>query len=616
MEDIILEYNNHKKNVILNHFNNIIVNQDNEKGNFKLSDNKLQIIWDNNEDIKEIFIFTNTKNNIHIYKNIEINKNKIYIINNNIEDLYILNDKEIFKNNKIIGKYYYINYFLTIEYLDLKKEIYINIDDKYYLKSLYEKKIHLYYYKDDKIINTIFYMNDYNKYIYDEYDVYNECGNFILVNNILNIYWHNNFNDHFMIEETSNYYYSEYLLNNIFKKILIHMNNDIQTYLIYKDRIFHFNKYDIIHKYYYIDETKFGFDNNIFELENNIYYDKTIKYCKNIELVHNEWNDSCIINILNNYLYRLSNKEECGKYNIINNSIIIYWEKWNTEVFECKDNIYYYKDKYSIEILIIHSDWTDICFIDNDKIYRKSIENEVGKYLLESDKLVIYWEKWNENVFYKCDKDYYDPIYLICIFINNIKYILNTFNNKIYENSIHIGYYIKYDTTIHIVINNILKIYFYTLKSNNITLYDDMYKEIIIHKYFDEIYKINVLTNEIFYDNKKMDYLNFEEYSLYNNKYYFKEYLHLHNKEIYLIDNILNEKYYHNYIDNYFYNNNKKLRFLQDDKIYYVIQYNRIFKYYYLYEHNILLIHDLYMIFISFYLILKYILYLWHIDKI
>jgi len=452
-------------------------------------------------------------------------------------------------------------------------------------------------------------MNDYNKYIYNENNIYHECGNFILLNNILNIYWNNNLNDYFFIEEPSDYYYSEYLLNNIFKKILIDINNNIHTYLINKDEIFNLNKHDIIYTYHYIDETKFEFDYNIYEINNNIYYDQTMKYCKNIDLVHIEWSDSCIINTLNNYLYRLSNNKECGKYNIIQDNIIIFWEKWNTEVFECKDNVYYYKEKYSIDILIIHSDWTDICIIENNKIYRKSIENESGKYLLESNKLIIYWEKWNENVFYKCEKDYYDPLYFIYVVINNVTYILNTFNNKIYDNSINIGYYIKYDTTIHITINNISKVYFYILQSNNITLFDDMYKEIIIHKYFDEIYKINLLTNELFHNNNKVDYFNFEEYKLYNNKYYFSEYLCLQDKEIYLIDNIHNEKYYHNYIDSYFYNNNQKIRFLQDDKIYYVIHKNGLFKYYYINEYHILLIHDLYILLMIFYLILKYILY-------
>ena len=66
MEDIIIEYNKNKKNVIINHFNNTVINENNDKGYFKLNENILKIIW-NNTNFEEIFILINNKNNINIY---------------------------------------------------------------------------------------------------------------------------------------------------------------------------------------------------------------------------------------------------------------------------------------------------------------------------------------------------------------------------------------------------------------------------------------------------------------------------------------------------------------------------------------------------------------------
>ena len=53
MEDIIIEYNNIKKNVIINHFSNTVISENNEKGYFKLNDNILKITWNNTMNLSE-----------------------------------------------------------------------------------------------------------------------------------------------------------------------------------------------------------------------------------------------------------------------------------------------------------------------------------------------------------------------------------------------------------------------------------------------------------------------------------------------------------------------------------------------------------------------------------
>ena len=96
----------------------------------------------------------------------------------------------------------------------------------------------------------------------------------------------------------------------------------------------------------------------------------------------------------------------------------------------CEDNI----DNlniYKIEFLLVHSDWSDICIIDNHKIYRKTDDTEFGNYSLVLNKLTVYWDKWKENIFYNCNNEYYLDSYINFILINDIKYILNNFNNKI-----------------------------------------------------------------------------------------------------------------------------------------------------------------------------------------
>ena len=63
MEDIIIEYNNIKKNVIINHFSNTVISENNEKGYFKLNDNtpvKLPF-WGYGKYVKNNIIYNESK---------------------------------------------------------------------------------------------------------------------------------------------------------------------------------------------------------------------------------------------------------------------------------------------------------------------------------------------------------------------------------------------------------------------------------------------------------------------------------------------------------------------------------------------------------------------------
>ena len=102
------------------------------------------------------------------------------------------------------------------------------------------------------------------------------------------------------------------------------------------------------------------------------------------------------------------------------------------------------------DIEIYHKDWNDIIILDYYKntLYRKSNNNETGKYILNENILLIKWEKWNNEYFYKKNNNYY--------FIDN---------NKVLENNISYIYLNNYDTLSkyefkqYIIDNNLNKIY-------------------------------------------------------------------------------------------------------------------------------------------------------------
>ena len=117
----------------------------------------------------------------------------------------------------------------------------------------------------------------------------NEKGKFFINNNILKIKWDNNIEENFMKVDKS-------------------LHDDLQIYSLILDE-------------------------NSKIMINDINEDIQINEETQINVIHKSWNDYCIINKSTNILYRLSYSDEYGKYEINGNKLIIYWEKWNSEVF-------------------------------------------------------------------------------------------------------------------------------------------------------------------------------------------------------------------------------------------------------------------------------------------
>lgn len=113
-----------------------------------------------------------------------------------------------------------------------------------------------------------------------------------------------------------------------------------------------------------------------------------------IKLIHNEWSDNVYLNIINNRLYRENIIDEYGSFILDKNILYINWDKWGKEVFIKNNEDYYYTES----INLFHSEWEDICYIDNinNIIYRKSNFSK-GIVCKEYDEYNIQWELWEEQ---------------------------------------------------------------------------------------------------------------------------------------------------------------------------------------------------------------------------
>jgi len=615
MEDIKIIYSNYEEIILINYFNNIVIKKNNEKGKFIINNNILKIKWIK-KNIEEKFIYNNNISYndylINTYNFIEVKNLEIYIVHKDWEETCIIDDDKIFKKNDIsyCGSYYHNeNYnFMLISWLNSVEEKYIKKENKYCISEM-NNEINLVYYYNKNILNDTFILDNKNTNIYNK-NTNNVVGNYNIdiKNNILIVNWKFS-NDKFYYKDLKKYYYSEYLLNNYFKIIKININNIKYNYIIntYNNKIFNENDFTILFDYKEIDEIKFSIKLNekydfVFELDNeNIYNNVTEKYNENILIVHKLWNDTCIINKYNKYIYRNKNKES-GKYEIINDKLIIYWEIWDQEIFINIDDIYYYQTN---ELIIQHKDWNTVCIIENLYIYRKDNRSEYGKYSFDNNKLTIYWEKWDNELFYKLNDIYYYQKCIKILIYNNKEYLYVLNNNKLYNNfnnyeefgNINIDDIYVY---IDLYINNIEEKFYYKYENNYeyIILYKNIYKDICVIKDFEEILTINLLDNKIKNNSKEgiYEYIDNEYFNIYWNlsnnnelyqlideKYYCKEYLDIQNKNILLINNNNHILYRINIFKNYIYNNDIKIQYLKNNDIYYIIE-NDILEIYYLYS--------------------------------
>jgi len=175
----------------------------------------------------------------------------------------------------------------------------------------------------------------------------NKIGKFNINDNILNIEWDHNVTEYFIKINDNNDDISVYnFINGDYKKICINneitdLNNNIYYCIINDDIIL------LKTNNYY---------NKVYKNKNNIFYDVTNIYDKLIYVKNNSWEELCVINNYTYFIFRQSNINEYGTYEINNNILKINWEKWEPEIFYFVNDIYI-NDKLieNTEINIIES---------------------------------------------------------------------------------------------------------------------------------------------------------------------------------------------------------------------------------------------------------------------
>ena len=126
-----------------------------------------------------------------------------------------------------------------------------------------------------------------------------------------------------------------------------------------------------------------------------------------------------------------------------------------------------------MNVYIKHSEWESLCSFKDNKIYRNDIESEYGLYKLNENELIINWEYWDEEIFYKIDDNTFYDLKLYNKYIINIIIINNTTYEKIKINTFNNTY----------IYNNIYKSYNYTLSNDVLILYNNNSIEEYINMY-------------------------------------------------------------------------------------------------------------------------------------
>ena len=101
-----------------------------------------------------------------------------------------------------------------------------------------------------------------------------------------------------------------------------------------------------------------------------------------IYIKHNDWEGTCFFK--DNKIYRKCNIDEYGNYNIKNNILTIYWEKWNTELFYSFDNKHYYSKE------LFNDKYNNYTFIEKNCIFKVVLEKNNNKTLLIKNKEYLY----------------------------------------------------------------------------------------------------------------------------------------------------------------------------------------------------------------------------------
>ena len=194
----------------------------------------------------------------------------------------------------------------------------------------------------------------------------------------------------------------------------------------------------------------------------------------------------------------------------------------------------------NINLQIIHTHWNDKMLIINDiYLFRDSNNEEKGKFLLKDNLLIIYWEKWEKEYFFKLDNifyllcpkfihdyalSYFDITYLITETWNETC-IIDIQNKKIYkketlEDGLIENYIDCIDNKINNINNNLIKIFWTQYQTYELFIFFN-------NKYYNytyflsnyEIINIYPKNNTIFLDKKTAVFYknnNFLDNGIYN----------------------------------------------------------------------------------------------------
>ena len=532
MENIKLIYHDKEHIILINYFNNNVINLSNNlKGKFKLEDDNLEINW-LISDIDEFFKKDNQENNfldMTIYN---------FIDKNNDKSTYNTEEERnnILDNSNIIKKYFIHTNWSTDIYLDFKNYYFTKNNNDDNIEGIFEfdnnGNIILFWYEYEKEIFSL--NNDNNNYYLIEYDSLNSE----ILEKINNEDNQNEFNE-LELELGLEY---EYILVNENSEDLCILNN--KTNIIFK-------------KYFEKDKGQFLIENDKiivfwqnFDNDFDIFYLKDNKYIidKNqIIILEDEKNNYLEYNIIENYFIEKENQQNkinflyCNNcYYIIKNNTLVKYnfyknngikKIYKNENINNEDNIFNEENINQNNLLIIIN-------LNNEN----DLENILKNISKESHIIVNIINEQIENSKYF--------IYLFSLFKN---LTITKYKNK---NSLFILDSIKTDL-LNINYNNLLYInkYYDNLITyiNKFSEEKTEYNSLYILK--ENTFKVSYLFfNKINVINKNYQYYSYFDLCLYIIFYYFinqATFSYLENNFMinnffldYILDYDLTKKYY------------------------------------------------------------------------
>jgi hypothetical protein len=499
MDQIILKYIDKQNYFFLNYFEKKVFNLKNDfLGFFNIKNDSLQITW-NNKFIEEFIFYTKNNELINIYKNINEHHTDINIIHKKWSSQLIINNNtnQVFNSleqiygiiQEINNNTIKINWQNNIyEHEVIEKFILNSENNNYYLmeediliKNDF-KKIYIKYLKGKKIIKKQILLDESYNIIYD-FNNLNIIGSYKIIET--KYYIQCNLLNEYIFSKINDMLYSEIILKYIYKSILI---ENINFYL-YKKEILNVNNI----KYYYNIEYNYIKGIIVLFMNDKQYVydlytlkDITFNYIKEI-IFKNEFKEEYYqLNFINNKLFSLTNKQEIYSFEINNNYLSIKYENNNNDNDNNK-KLYYFENNTNTYILnkllekkeyFFHKDWKKLCILDKEFIYK---DNDKGIYQFNNNKIIVKWELWNQEIFYKYNSIYYSDIFFYDIIIDNFEHkykIFNLFNLILDENFITI-YKVEFiEDKIKLITENNVEFFNYELQDNTYILYSKKNLEI------------------------------------------------------------------------------------------------------------------------------------------